>query len=544
MMNFRGIEFCGKTFWYYDKVEYALDLIRDYNMSALVIHETDFMTEFIYPSDILDPYAPWDGAPVRRGENALQNNIYYFRDLLKRAARKGVDVWVEVKELTFPDEIIEKRPDLMKDGVFCPTHPFWAELMYAKYKDLTEWYPGIKGVIISAGSPEGRTALSQKKCKCERCASTELSDWYLTILNPIYRALTPKGVKLAVREFSYTRNHQIAITDAMNRMPKDVIYCIKVTAHDFYPTFPDNTLIAEINDRPKWIEYDTMGQFYGWGVIPCPMFKDIGARFEHALKNNVDGAVLRVEWERINDWNSLFSPNRINMFLSANRALGKPVTPETAVKKWLEEEKIIYTEEDFTLLKDYFIAIWDIIKDALYINDFVFADSSMVPMSIERAWWSMADKHSLAEWFPNRKADLEMDETKAAAYIREKEDALKKIQSWKLKFDGLARNTRIVEFLKKTGFITERYIHLHCYYGTVAILAGLTDQAKGKGRPVPGRIIDDFEKAIEDLEKYTGVLEEWLESSDMPHQIYLLFNPERCGFWIKGARERLAKLKT
>jgi hypothetical protein len=45
----------------------------------------------------------------------------------------------------------------------------------------------------------------------------------------------------------------------MNLMPKDVIYCIKVTPHDFYPTFPDNTLIAQVGGRPKWIEYDTNG---------------------------------------------------------------------------------------------------------------------------------------------------------------------------------------------------------------------------------------------------------------------------------------------
>jgi hypothetical protein len=156
----------------------------------------------------------------------------------------------------------------------------------------------------------------------------------------------------------------------------------------------------------------------------------------------------------------------------------------------------------------------------------------------------MADKHSLAEWFPGRKADLEMDEAKAAAYIREKEEALKKIRSWKSGFEGLTRNTRIVEFLKKTGFITERYICLHYHYGTVAILAGLTDQATGKGRPVPAHIVNNFEKAIKELEEYTLLLKEWFESSDMPHQLYLLFNPERCGFWIKGARERLAKLRS
>ena len=185
MMNFRGLEYHGKSFWSSKNVEYALDIIRDYELNALVIHDSDFMTDFIYPSAILDPYAPWSGAPVRRGENALQNNIYYFKDLLKRADRKGIDVWVEIKELTFPDEIIEKFPNLMENGIICPTNPFWEKLLLAKYKDLVEWYPSIKGVIVSAGSPEGKTALSQRKCRCSRCASTELTDWYLSILKPM-----------------------------------------------------------------------------------------------------------------------------------------------------------------------------------------------------------------------------------------------------------------------------------------------------------------------------------------------------------------------
>jgi len=543
MMNFRGLEFHGKSFWSYKKVEYALDIIRDYGLNALVIHDTDFMTNFIYPSEFLNPYAPWAGAPVRRGENALQNNIYYFRDLLKRAARKNVDVWIEIKELTFPDEIVEKFPELIENGVFCPTNPFWAKLLQAKYKDLVEWYPGVKGVVLSAGSPEGKAALSQKKCKCRRCASTKLSDWYVSMLNPIYEALKTKGVKLSVREFSYTVDHQIAITEAMKQMPKDVIFCIKVTPHDFYPTFPDNTLLAEINDRPKWIEYDTMGQYYGWGVIPCPMFKDVNDRVSYALKNNVEGAVFRVEWERVNDWDALESPNRMNMYLAANACLGKPASINDTIRKWLSEEQVIYNEEDFALLKNYFEDIWDIIKHALYINDTVFADSSMVLMSIERAWWSMADKHSLAEWFPERKVDLELDEKKVTLYIKEKEDALNKINAWKEKIDLLNHFTWITDFLKKTILLTERYIRLHYHYGKLLILASFIEQINEKGQTAPREKIAGFEAAINEMEDFTKLIDNWLAASDYRHQVYLLFNPERCQFWIRGAKERLGKAK-
>ena len=538
-MNFRGLELHGKSFWSHKRIEYVLDIIRDYELNALVIHDSDFMTNFIYPSEFLNPYAPWAGAPARRGENALQNNIYYFKDLLKRAERKEIEVWIEVKELTFPDEIVEKFPELLENGVFCPTNPFWVKLLRAKYKDLVEWYPMVKGVIVSAGSPEGKAALSQKKCKCQRCASTKLSDWYLSMLNPIYEVLKPKGVKLSVREFSYTVSHQVAITEAINQMPKDVIYCIKVTPHDFYPTFPDNILIAESTGRPKWIEYDTMGQYYGWGVIPCPMFKDINDRISYALKNNVEGATLRVEWERLNDWDSLESPNRMNIFLAANACLGKPAAMDDTIRKWLSEEQVTYSEDDFACLRSYLEDSWDIVKHALYINDTVFADSSMIPMSIERAWWSMADKHSLAEWFPERKADLEMDEEKVSLYIKEKEDALNNISAWKERIDSLDHFTWITDFLKKNVLIAERYVRLHYHYGKLAILAGFIDQMKQKGLAVPQEKSADLKTAINEMEEYTTFIDQWLQASDYRHHVYLLFNPERCQLWIRGAKERL-----
>jgi hypothetical protein len=283
-----------------------------------------------------------------------------------------------------------------------------------------------------------------------------------------------------------------------------------------------------------------MGQYYGWGVIPCPMCRDVNDRISHALKNNTEGALLRVEWERVNDWNSMKSPNRINMYLAANASLGKPVTDDEAVKKWLDEEKIIYSSDDFILLRNYFTDTWNMLKQAIYINDSVFADSSMVQMSIERTWWTMADKHSLSEWFPARKADLELDEDKAALYIKEKENALDKISAWKKQIDSTENSTHVLDFLKRTIFLTEKYIRLHYHLGKAAILAGLIEQMKQK---VPPKKITEFETAIVELEDYVKRISQWLEVSDYPHQVFLLFNPERCQFWIRGAYSLLHALK-
>ena len=538
MMQFRGLELHGKTFWNHRLIERSLDVICDYRLTALVIHETDFMTEFFFPTAFFNPAAPWDGAPARRGENALHNNMAYFHDILKRAERKKIDVWIEVKEITFPDEIIARNPSVMKDGHFCPTDPLWADVIRAKYRDLVELYPAVKGVIVSAGSPEGRASLSQKKCRCERCAATSLPDWYTWILNAMYEVLAPNGVLLAVREFSYNVNHQIAITEAMDRMPEDVIYCIKVTPHDFYPTFPDNTLIERASGRTKWIEYDTMGQYYGWGVLPCLQLEDIEARFAYAAANGVDGALLRVEWERINDYWSVDSPNRMNLLVAANSARGIGSSADGVVRTWLAEEGIVHSDEDVALLSQYLSETWDIFRHALYVNDFVLNDSSMVPPSIERAWWSMADKHSLAEWFPERAVDLDLDERKVDEYIAEKEQALARIEEWRKRIDGEHASTPVIEFLRKTSRETGKYVRLHLRYGTVCLLASLVDR---KGGAVSERTRSMLGDAVEELERYAGEIRDWLERSDYRHQMYLLFNPDRCMVLVQGGKDRLAK---
>ncbi|MCE1197262.1 hypothetical protein LWX53_12305, partial [bacterium] len=360
MIPFRGLELHGKAFWSHRSIGQALETVLRYGLNALILHESDFTTEFLYPRPLFDPDATWEGAPVRRGENALQNNQAYMRDILKKARRAGVEVWIENVELTFPDELLERKPELLVDGKVCPTHPYWVEFLREKYLDLAKTYPGIRGLIVSAGSPEGRAALSQKKCGCPRCSATSLASWYEDLLSAIHGALASQEMGMAVREFSYTANHQEAIAEAMARLPDDLISCVKVTPHDFYPTFPDNPLIAKESRNARWIEYDTMGQFYGWGAFPCLMGADIERRLVHAGRHGVEGVVLRVEWERVNDWWSLDTPNRMNLHAAAAAARGSPMAAAALFSDWLDEESIDIASETTALVPAFLEDTWNI----------------------------------------------------------------------------------------------------------------------------------------------------------------------------------------
>ncbi len=470
MIAFRGLELHGKKFWSHAAIDKALKIATRYGLTALILHESDFTTEFLYPKPLFDPDATWEGAPVRRGENALQNNQAYMRDILARASRAGMEVWIENIELTFPDELLEKKPELMIGGRVCPSHPYWAEFLHAKYLDLARSYPGIRGVITSAGSPEGRAALSQKKCACKRCAETDLASWYEGLLAPMHKALAESGMSLAVREFSYTAKHQAAIAEAVSKLPAGIIMCVKTTPHDFYPTFPDNPLIAKKSRNPIWIEYDTMGQFYGWGAFPCIMRDNIETRIRHAVAHNVEGVVLRVEWERVNDWWSLDTPNRMNLRAAAAAAQGNHPTDIELLSVWLDEEGLAIAESDKLLLADFLAHTWDIVKKALYINDFVFNDSSRFPLTIDRAWWSMRSKHSLGEWFPQRSADTDLDALKLSAYMDEKRQAESLLVAWIKKLVVLGEQARHIPFVANIDEFLA-YIHGWRIVGDLCLLS-------------------------------------------------------------------------
>ena len=287
--EFRGFEMHGHRMWERRHVIEALDFIQTHQMTALVLHEGDLMHQLVFPRSWFDPYAQWKGAPARRGENALQNNRVYFASLLELAKSRGVEVWLEVKELAFPDEVLEAQPHVIKAGRVCPSEPVWHDFITAKTEELLADFPLLAGIILSPGSPEGRAARSQHKCQCEVCAATPLVDWYDGIIRAMHGPLAAAGKRLAVRDFAYRPTDHAPLIEAMARQAPDVIFCIKATPHDFYPTFPDNPAFGRLQ-RPQWIEYDTQGQFYGWGVYPCFMAEDIRARLRHAAATGADRA--------------------------------------------------------------------------------------------------------------------------------------------------------------------------------------------------------------------------------------------------------------
>lgn len=419
--NFRALELHGRRMWDRANIVAALDAIERYGLTTLVLHETDMLQHILFPRAFFDPYAQWSGAPARRGENAIQNNRVYLDHVLRLAKSRGIEVWLEVKELTFPDEVLEYRPELIKNGQVCPSEAFWTTFLEARTTELFQDFPAIAGLIVSLGSPEGRAARAQNKCKCEVCARTPLPEWYRRLTAAIHKPVKAAGKRLAVREFAYKPVDHKPLLEALDELPSDIILCAKVTPHDFYPTFPDNPAIRKHN-RPLWIEYDVLGQFYGWGLFPCIVTADIGKRIEHARAAGATGGLFRVEWERINDMWCLDNFNVLNLVAAARHARGESASTQELAEIWLKERGGPSSATSW--LAGILDLTWPIVRAALYIDGFVFADCSMFPRSVGRAWWTMERKHSLAEWDPKRANDLKMSSARFSKFMAEKAEAV------------------------------------------------------------------------------------------------------------------------
>jgi hypothetical protein len=528
--DFRGLELCGMRMWERWAILKSLDFIEEHRMTALVLHETDGLQKILYPRVYFDPYAKWKSAPARRGENAILNNRVYFEHILNLASNRDIEVWLEIKQLGFSDEVLEMRPDLIKEGNVCPSEPFWLEFLENSVDELYRDFPKLSGLIISAGSPEGRASRAQNKCQCDLCKQTPLVDWYENLINAMWKPTENHGKRMAVRDFAYKPQDHEPLIAAMDRTPKDIIFCIKVTPHDFYPTFPHNSAIGRLKDRVQWLEYDTMGQFYGLAAVPGYVGEDLKARMEYGEQNGVTGAVFRVEWERVNDWWSLGTVNETNLISAAALTRGDDAATARVCELWLQSQG--WPAEAAPWLASALDETWDIIKRALYIDDFMFADSSFFPRGVEKAWWTMETKHSLIAWDPSRANDLKLGPQRMETLLAEKAEAVARV---KVYAEKIRRGDPTVSKQLHEALVDQAELFVTYIEGFEAC-ARVCLWARAKQEGVPGSDTALVE-AIDILEAYSQRIRPLTDEARYPHQISQLIDVHRVEDVLREGRE-------
>jgi hypothetical protein len=441
----RALEVHSGYVWNFDWICKALAFAKQHDMTALVLHRNDIVDLTVYPGklfgaseagrNIFERYREiypklYKYTPTRRSGPYQRRD--YLRRVIDLANREGLDVYFENKELSFPDILIELNPQLVKNGTLCPNDDFWWDFVRTKYTELFQDLPNIAGIITAPGTGESRLAISSNRCSCDRCRTSTPQAWYGKLIMAMYEPIRAAGRQLAVRDFVFDKKAQTELAETIEKLPEDVIVCLKNTPHDYYPTFPDNPRLGDVGNHRQWVEFDTMGQYFGWGVGPAIIIDDYRRRMATALRHGVEGVILRTDWESLDGHSCFHTPNLINLHAASALAVDGDVSSVAIHREWLTENELLAADATDEAIDEaarwselIFARSWEIVSKSLFVNDCVFSDSSNYPVSLEHAWWLAEEKNSLKDWDPAKENALETSEDNVRAVLAEKDEALR-----------------------------------------------------------------------------------------------------------------------
>lgn len=436
--------------WNPEKMQKIVEFMVRHDMNTLIFHENDIADKLAYPSllyknniedkniynifaniyqDIYDktpsPFVFIDEKPIF---------VELMRSVVRIATRAGIRMFLQTKELWFSDLLFGDEK-LMKDGAICPSDPFWWETyLPAKYEELFKAIPELSGIVTSTGTRESRASLAHGKCKCERCRNFPLQEWQKNIIMSIYKPIKETGKQLIVRDFTYYADEQSGLRAGVLNLPDDIVVSIKNVPQDFYQTFPDNALIGQVGNHEQWIEYEVMGEYFGFGVMPSIMIEDIRARMKYALARGAKGFTARVDWEALPNHSAFDTVNALNVYASAMLAKNPDLPTEEVYRAYLKEyglfaEGLDAAGQDACIRKlmDVLERTWSVMSKTPYIKDFVFTSNSKIPATIEHGEFLTKEHHGLQKWFPERSRDHDMTPENVVLFLDEKDQALLEI---------------------------------------------------------------------------------------------------------------------
>lgn len=547
--SFTGLEVHSQNAWDFRWMLKTLDFAQRHEMSAVVLHRNDIVDRMIHPAEYF-------GAPRAAYKSPFESYAHIFRtlqqytptrrsrplqrrDYLKRviheADLRGIQVYVQNKELWFPEILVELHPEVLRNGVICPTEPFWQEFVDVKYTQLFQDLPNLAGVITSPATAESRVSISSNRCNCERCESTTSSEWYRTLLMAMYQPINQAGKQLVVRDFSFNPKSLHELGTTVESLPADVIVSLKSSPHDFYPTFPNNERMGNVGDHRQWMEYDTMGQFLGWGTVPSSMIRDMRQRLRYAKDSGVEGVVFRTDWEGLEGHSAFSTLNLVNIYAGAALSKSLEASEDEIYQDWLEGEghlrpnlssaKKAATVANVSKILGETSAV---IEAALYMNGCVICESSMFPISLDHVWWLAEEKNSLKNWSPSKADALNTTEDNMHAIFAEKDYAVSVAQRLlteiRSESDGLSE---VANAQLDTGF-SLMYDYVRCLraVGRACILAKFClSQEKPTTRVASA--MEQLKESLRELRSLAGELQELYTSTSYSHTAYLLLSPER-----------------
>jgi hypothetical protein len=547
----RALEIHSQYAWDYEWVTKALRFMQARGLNTLVLHRNDLVDLVVYPgqyfgaarekyASIFERYQDifrqlYHYTPTRRS-GPFQRRAYLKR-VLQMAARAGIAVYVENKELYFPDIILEFHPELVKGGKICANEPFWWEFTRVKYTEFFQEFPEVAGIIVAPATGESRVSIASNRCTCELCRNTTRQDWFKRLAMSMHEPIHAAGRKLVIRDFVFDAKTHADIAAAMADLPADVIISLKNTPHDFYPTFPDNPRIGHIAGHAQWVEYDAMGQYYGWGIGISAMADDYQRRLTLAREQGVSGVIIRTDWESLDGHSAFQTLNFVNLYAFSALAGDLAADHGAIYRDWLSGQGWLANAAEsgdaqgaIQWVRAIMEPTWDVVRRTAYINDCVFSDSSQLPVSVDHALWLAEEKNSLKEWIPAKAGALSTDEANLRGILAEKDEALARV----LRLQALVApghpglTPQANQTLRESFESFVRYVQA---FRVVAQAIMLTQRQKVHGHDAAVAVDAEFDALLtarlSELLRMAQDLADYAAGTDLIHRVYTLLDPDR-----------------
>lgn len=557
----RALELHSLYAWDFHHVLKMFDYMKRLSFNTLIIHRNDVVENLEYPGEIFgydskehdetlfDVYSQchrkiYKLTPTRR--SSIFNRGAFFRRILEVAQKNNIAVYIENKELYYPDILPELKPELIRDGHVCPTDPYWLEYIRIKFTEFFRDYPQVRGVITSIATSESKISIKNNRCHCSRCKSTTSEEWYRTILNSMYEVLHSLGKEFIIRDFVFDAASQKEIATVMSELPSDVIISLKNTPHDYYPTFPVNPRIGNVGDHRQWIEFDTMGQYYGMGVAVADLMEDYRCRMKDACSKGAEGVIFRTDWESFDGQSVFLTPNLINVYSAGLLSLDVNTCAEEIYGKFAIEEGWVSGKIDKVVswLKLIFEKTWSVTSKTVFIDGCVFSDSSTMPISMEHGIWLAEEKNSLKDWDASKTHSLSPIKIAVTNTIAQKEQAEKEMEEIISISDEIPSDVDEVKglWLKDWMHVMKLYLYEFSLCARSIITCRYIKENKENDEDFMNECKSNFAKYLTELHSFESNLESFWKETDYPeHAIYTLLDPQRVSCLLHNLEKEVLK---
>jgi hypothetical protein len=155
---------------------------------------------------------------------------------------------------------------------------------------------------------------------------------------------------LIVRTFVYQPDEIQCFVAAVNKLGKeklnggDLIFMSKCTPHDWQPFYPWNPDIGQLPHQ--WVEIDHGQEYSGQSLVMRDEVNYTKAMIDHALNNNVEGFVTRIERYQNP---ALGTPNELNLYALTAFLKDPSQTPQSVKFQWIKDR---FTHQDGSFLSN------------------------------------------------------------------------------------------------------------------------------------------------------------------------------------------------